>query len=96
MPGVVRLGDFCTGHGCFPSRPNVSASTDSFANDLGIHRVGDAWAVHCCGIPCHGGSQSTGSPDVFVNNLPVARIGDSVSCGSSNSTGSPDVIVNGD
>jgi len=32
---------------------------------------------------------------VFVNGKPLARIGDSVDCGSSNQTGSQDVIANG-
>ena len=95
MPGAVRLHDTCTGHGCFPSRENISASTNVFINGRGAHRVGDAWASHCCpGSGCHGGTQATGSPNVFVNGKALARIGDSIDCGSSNATGSSDVIVN--
>jgi len=97
MPGAVRLGDSCTGHGCWPPRGNVSASGDVFVNNRGSHRVGDGWAPHTCPpIPeTHGSSQASGSPNVFVNNRPHARIGDSVACGSSNATGSGDVIING-
>jgi hypothetical protein len=47
MPAVVRLGDISQGHACFPPRPCTSASGDVFVNGRGIHRVGDAWAVHC-------------------------------------------------
>lgn len=94
MPGIVRLADLCTGHGCFPSRPNISASENVMCNNKPVHRVGDSWSVHCCGKSCHGGTQSTGSPNVMVNNRPVARIGDSVNCGSSNMEGSLDTIVN--
>lgn len=93
MPAVVRLGDICTGH-CFSPRPNTGASPNVFANGLGVHRVGDPWAVHCCGPVCHAGNQATGSPNVFANGLAVARVGDSIDCGSNNATGSPNVFVN--
>ena len=97
MPGAVRHYDTCTGHGCWPSRANVQASGDVYINNRGAHRVTDAWATHCCpAIPeCHASNQASGSPNVFVNNLAQARIGDSVACGSSNATGSANVIVNG-
>lgn len=93
MPGLVRLNDICTGHGCFPPRANVGASGNVIVNGLGAHRVGDPWAVHCC-VTCHGSSQASGSGNVIVNGQSVARIGDSVACGSSNATGSGNVIVN--
>lgn len=48
MPATVRLGDQCTGHGCFPPRVNDSASSDVFVNGIGVHRVGDHWVEHCC------------------------------------------------
>lgn len=94
MPAAHRLGDLCTGHGCWPPRPNISASSDVLVNNLGSHRLGDGWAVHCCDDDCHGAVAAQGSPNVFVNGLPKCRIGDAVSCGSSMATGSPDVIVN--
>lgn len=46
MPGVVRLGDMSTGHGCWPGRPSIEASTNVFVNGRGVHRLGDSWAVH--------------------------------------------------
>jgi uncharacterized Zn-binding protein involved in type VI secretion len=98
MPGAVRLSDSCTGHGCWPSRVNDTASGDVFANSRGAHRTGDHWVTHCCTappFPCHDSSQVTGSPNVFVNGRAWARIGDAVACGSSNATGSGNVIVNG-
>lgn len=93
MPGAARLTDFCSGHGCFPSRPNIGASDDVFVNDRGAHRVGDLWNTHTCDST-HGGFTITGSPDVFVNDLPKARIDDLVDCGSRILTGSDDVLVN--
>ncbi len=95
MAGVVRLGDKCSGHGCFPSRQNIEASNNVFINGRGVHRVGDNWATHCCGIPCHSGVASSGSSSVFVNGKPVCRIGDSISCGSTMATGSNDVFAGG-
>lgn len=94
MPAVVRLEDTCTGHGCYPSRPNASASPNVFVNNRGAHRVGDAWQSHCCGPACHGSNQASGSPTVFVNGCALARVGDAVACGSANATGSPDVFAN--
>lgn len=95
MTGAVRLGDICTGHGCWPGRPNITASQTVFVNDRGAHRVNDQWASHCCcSIPeSHGSAQATGSPTVFVEGRAKARIGDGVACGSRNLTGSGNVIV---
>ena len=68
---VARLGDTTTGHGpppCFwPSRPVAQGSGNVFVNSLPITRVGDDGIVHCCGLSCHTGALSTGSPDVFAN-----------------------------
>jgi len=47
MPGVARLGDIGTGHGCFPPRANVQGSPDVYVNDLPVHRQSDAWGSHC-------------------------------------------------
>jgi len=96
MPAVVRLGDQCSGHNpCFPPRPNVQGSPDVFVNSLPVHRLGDAWDIHCCGPDCHDGVAASGSSNVFVNGKPVCRVGDSVSCGSTMAEGSPNVFVNG-
>ena len=94
MPQAHRHKDLCTGHGCWPSRPNATASGNVFVNNKGSHRVSDGWEVHCCGPACHASSQASGSPNVFANNLPHARVGDSVACGSTNMTGSPNVFIN--
>lgn len=94
MPAVTRLGDLCTGHGCWPPRPNNQASPDVYANNIAVHRQGDSWAVHCCGS-CHAGVCSSGSSTVYVNNKQIARIGDPVSCGSTIAEGSPNVFAGG-
>lgn len=93
MPGVARLGDSCTGHGCWPPRSNVSASGNVRVNGRGAHRVGDGWAAHTCpAIPeTHSSSLASGSGTVKVNGRPLGRIGDAVACGSSVATGSGNV-----
>lgn len=94
MPGVARLGDVCSGHGCFPSRANVQASATVFVNGRGWHCVGDAWASHGCAVCApHGGTLATGSATVFVGGQAAGRLGDAVSCGSTVATASQDVFA---
>lgn len=97
MPAVTRKGDICTGHGCWPPRPNAQGSPDVFANGIEVHRQGDAWLPHTCpAIPeTHAGVLASGSATVFVNGKQISRIGDPVSCGSSVATGSADVFAGG-
>jgi uncharacterized Zn-binding protein involved in type VI secretion len=94
MPAAARLGDLCTGHGCWPPRPNVQGSPDVYIDGRPAHRVGDAWASHTCPSlsETHASTLAAGSPDVFVNGRPLGRIGDPVACGSSVATGSDRVF----
>ena len=95
MPAVHRKGDSCTGHGCFPPRPNAQGSPNVFCNSIPVHRQGDSWNVHCCGIPCHGGSLAAGSSSVNSNSKQLGRISDPVSCGSAAANGSGNVFAGG-
>ncbi len=95
MPSAHRQNDICTGHGCYPPRPNSSWSGNVIVNNLGWHRKSDSWQVHCCPPPCHGSNLAAGSPNVYVNNLQAGRIGDPVACGSACATGSGNVFANG-
>lgn len=91
-----RLGDLCTGHGCYPPRPNNEASSDVFWNGIGAHRQGDGWPQHCCpGAGCHTSVLAEGSSSVFVNGKQAGRIGDPVACGSAIAQGSPNVFIGG-
>jgi hypothetical protein len=48
MTAAHRHTDICTGHSpCFPPRPNAQASPNVFINNLGSHRLTDAWQSHC-------------------------------------------------
>lgn len=95
MPAVTRLGDNCTGHGCWPPRPNNQASSNVFVNGIAVHRQGDGWAVHCCGPACHAGNLAAGSATVYVNGKQCGRVSDPVNCGSTVAEGSPNVFAGG-
>lgn len=97
MPSVTRLGDICTGHGCWPPRPSTGASPNVFLNGLAAHRQGDAWAAHTCpAIPeTHASVLADGSGTVYVNGKSLGRIGDHVACGSTVATWSGDVFAGG-
>lgn len=92
MPGAARLSDSCTGHGCYPPRSNIMASTDVFTNDRGAHRQGDKWKAHKC-KHSHDGTLASGSGTVWINDKQAGRIGDPIDCGSTVQTGSTDVFI---
>ncbi|QSM00880.1 PAAR domain containing protein [Yersinia phage YerA41] len=95
MPGVVRLGDTCSGHGAFPSRAVDQGSPNVNINGKPAVRVGDHWVTHCDPKPsCHDSVGASGSPTVFVNGKPLMRVGDAIACGSTAATGSSDVNAN--
>ena len=94
MAAAATLGDFCTGHGCWPPRIGVTASPNVFVGGRPSHRLTDVWLIHCCPLDgCHTGIVATGSPTVFINGLPAARIADLISCGSLIAMGSPTVNI---
>ena len=94
MPAVHVKGQMGTGHGCYAPRANTQGSADVFVNGVGVHRVGDSWSTHACGVcPPHAGTLQSGSTTVFANGKGVARIGDSVDCGSAVAEGSSDVFA---
>lgn len=89
---AARKSDLCTGHGCFPPRPNVEGSSTVFINSRPAHRKGDSWALHCCSKKgCHGAITVTGSASVMVNGKPLAKVEDKLNCTSKIMTGSDNV-----
>mgnify|MGYP006277978817 CR=1 FL=1 len=92
MPGLVRLGDYCSGHDGYPPRPGIEASNNVFINGRGVHRRGDRWDTHCNSHNCHGGYLMEGSSTIFINGIPAGQVGDRISCGSTASNGSGNVF----
>ncbi len=96
MPGIARLGDICTGHGCWPPRPPKSGSPNVFVNHKPWIRQGDPWKSHCClcckNHPCHTSKLCAGSETIFINSKAGGRIGDPVCCGSAVARSSTNVF----
>jgi len=96
MPAVARLGDACTGHGCYPPRQNVEGSSNVFVNGIACHAEGDAWIPHGCGVCTpHGGSAGTTGKKVYVNGDEISTVGTPVDCGSTIAEGSSNVFAGG-
>jgi len=92
MSAATRIGDECTGHGCWGPRICDQGSENVFINGLPAHRVGDHWTTHCCGPACHDSVASSGSSKVFINGKAAVRIGDEIECGSVVAQGSSNVF----
>ena len=100
MPAVSRKGDsLSTGHIC-TSTTTLDTPTQGtvFANSILVARIGDPTVSHPFppAPPCapHVANVNAGSPNVFVEGLAVARIGDSTDAGAMTS-GSGNVFANG-
>lgn len=99
MPPVSRIGDtISTGHGCDGVTTLTGPSENVLVNNIGVERQGDPTVSHrVSGRNCsnsHIAVVNAGSGTVFVNNKPIARIGDSADAGSITS-GSPNVFAGG-
>ena len=100
MPAVSRKGDsLTTGHICTSTTTlDTPGQGTCFANSILIARVSDPTVSHPFPPlpPCapHVANVNVGSPNVFVESLAVARIGDSADSGNMTS-GSGNVFANG-
>ena len=100
MPAVSRKGDsLSTGHICTSTTTlDKPGQGTCFANSILIARVSDPTVSHPFPPlpPCapHVANVNAGSPNVFVEGLAVARIGDSADSGNMTS-GSGNVFANG-
>ena len=102
MPAVVRVGDsLSTGHGCDGSTTLASANQGSvFVNGILAAVVGAPTVSHLLPNPSpppacipHTANLNAGSPNVFIEGIPVGRVGDSADAGAMTS-GSRNVFAN--
>lgn len=102
MPAITRNGiDPSAGH-CFPPVITVSSGQNTglptvFVNTVLATVVGAQYESHCCSCDGddHAGVAGSGSGTVFIQNLPVHRIGDGINCGDVSASGSPNVFSGG-
>lgn len=94
MKPAARRGDRCTGHDDCSSRPAQRGSPDVTVNDRAQLRETDPFVRHGCPDHApHPGKVKKGSSTVTINDLPAARAGDPIDCGSDIQTGSGDVYI---
>ena len=99
MPKACRTTDTVSVHECGVVPTADSASGDVFIESLAAHRATDSNTSHpavplAAGCIPHVTTLSSGSPDVFVNGLALARIGDGYGCGITLTSGASTVSAN--
>lgn len=87
MPNICRIGDTNQAKGAI-----VNGASTVFANGVLLGLQGSTLSPHGKG-PHSRASVSNGSPTVFADGKPVARVTSGNSCGHSMSQGSPDVFA---
>ena len=88
---VALIGSKTMGLDDAPPTMIVAGSSDVYANGVAIAFEGSPIVPHKRGKHYHGGVVSEGSSTVFVNNMPVARVLDPISCGDKIADGSTNV-----
>ena len=76
-----------------------TGSADVFIEGKGAHRQEDSNSSHpavpeASGCTPHITQLTSGSPDIFVNGKPLARVGDSYGCGIELTSGASNVSAN--
>ena len=87
MPAIAVEGGLSTGHGCFPPTQAVGPfTTTSFIGGKRIQLRGvTMYAAHNCGDTTHPTEGRVvvdpGGSTFFMEGIPVAMIGDMITCG---------------
>lgn len=99
MP-AARIGDFNTGHDCFPPTPSEGPGAKTvFITNRPVQLKGDLYKKHCCLVSCEDddsgciGKSLDGSKTVKIEGQEPNRIGDKVSDDSVIMTGCNSVII---
>ena len=100
MPRIIRELDLSQGHCWNPTIPEIVINTTVFSVGRRVVAVGDTYnsILHMgCTIPptTHNINVVIGSTDVFIQNRPVLRDGDLLSCGDVANALEGNVFVNG-
>lgn len=83
MPGrIVKVTDITQGHSAPPTAIQSYSILNVFVDGVNPVVVGDSYIPHSNpGSDVHPVYAIVGSPTVFINNIPVVREGDQLSCG---------------
>lgn len=100
MPAIARDGDpTTTGHGCDAVSTvtgPTGASAKVYVNSIAVECKGNPVAPHTIdsggGCVAHSAVINEGSSTVFVNNIQIARVGDSTDAGAI-TAGSPNTFA---
>ena len=100
MPLLVKAGDLTQGHNGYPpiAAVAINAVGTVFAEGISIVCTGDAFGTHTLpSVPpiTEAVVAGVGSPDVFINGVPIWRKGDPTLCGDTGNSLVGTVYVNG-
>lgn len=87
MPQISRIGDTNQAKGAI-----MNGASTVFANGILLGQQGSKITPHGKG-PHKAATVTNGSPTVYADGLPVARVTSGNSCGHSMAQGSPDVFA---
>lgn len=96
MTGCVRVGDWNSGHGCWPPSPAILGTAPTvFVNGLQPIMNGDMFLVHACPMPpnAHVPHGIATTATVFFDGNRPCQIGDPTDCAAVIITGSSNVII---
>lgn len=99
MPAVTTIGDYSTGHGCFPPTKLLTSPVQkTFFNGKKPAVVDEScqFASHSCGIVVHPQSERypiSGTSKTMVEGYYLARIADDIKCGDVISQGSYNTFI---
>ena len=90
---VTRKGDKEISHSGYSIKSSSQGSPDVFVDGIPAHTATHTWPSHNLGDSWHTNrSTTTGSDSVYINGEPLARVSDSISCGSKIGEGSSTVF----
>lgn len=99
MPAVTVVGDYSTGHGCFPPTKLLTSPVQkTFFNGKKPAVVDEScqFASHNCGLTTHPQNQrypTTGTGKTKIEGYYLARIADDIYCGDTIAQGSTNTFI---
>ena len=94
MPGIVRQGDYTSGHDGYPPTLPSDFSPDVFVNGCPVVIENVDIITHCNPDDCHSGTY-VGSHEVYANGRRILVQGDNITCGDTCNECSSDVFIGG-